>query len=71
VLGFLCLGSVGEHQEAERLAVRTARPAGGGEQDRAQRFRRDGLVAIAADRSRRREAFEQANGVSGQIWRET
>ena len=51
--------AVGQHDEAERLTIRSARRAAGGEQHGAQRIRRHRLVAIPADRTGGRQAFEQ------------
>jgi hypothetical protein len=65
-LGVLRNLAVGEHEEPERLTVRPARRPGRGEQHRPQRAGRHRLVAIAADRARRREPFEQPDGVFGQ-----
>ena len=59
-------GTVGEHHEAERLAVRPARRPRRREEHRPQRLGRDRLVGVAPDRAGRREALEQADGVGRQ-----
>ena len=64
--GFARDFAVGEHEKSERLTVRSTRCAAGREQHRAQRVRRHRLVAITADRTGGRQAFEQAEPVSRQ-----
>src|SRR3954462_12505517 len=61
-----CLRTIGQHEEAERLAVRSTRRTRRGEEDRAQHLRWNRLVAVSPNRACRRQSFEQSDGVAWQ-----
>ena len=58
--------AVGEHEETERLTVRSARRATRGEEHRPQRVHRNRLVEVAADRSGGDHPLEQSERVGRQ-----